>query len=111
MLTGWDGRRADGIDNWFSAYVNRDEDSISAYRGGRLRSHVYKAPKSKKQGAIALEDDSDARLIGPEAEVDLHEELDPADREHHVLQHIDEDLTMWCKRYCADPAPVKSYVH
>lgn len=109
MLTGWDGLRSDGIDNWFSAYVNRDEDSISAYRGGRLRSHVYNAPKPKKQ-AIALEDDGDdARLIGPEAEVDLHEELDPVDREHHVLQYIDEDLTMWCKRYCADPAPVKSF--
>jgi hypothetical protein len=110
MLTGWEGISADGIANWFSAYVNKDEDDILAHRGGRLRSKVYKAPQPKKQGAIALEDESDARLIGPDAETDTIEDLDPNDRDHYVLKFIDDDLKMWCERYIADPAPVKSYV-
>ncbi|CAI7654025.1 unnamed protein product [Penicillium manginii] len=109
MLTGWEGISADGIANWFSAYVNKDEDDILAHRGGRLRSKVYKAPQPKKQGAIALEDESDARLIGPDAETDTIEDLDPNDRDHYVLKFIDDDLKMWCERYIADPAPVKSF--
>lgn len=111
MLTGWEGIRADGIANWFSAYVNKDDDDIPAHRGGRLRSRAYKAPQRKKHGAIALDDESGARLIGPDAEMNPIEELDPVDREHYVLKYIDDDLKMWCERYCADPATVKSYVY
>ncbi|KAJ5112264.1 hypothetical protein N7532_000309 [Penicillium argentinense] len=107
MLTGWEAGQGDGIANWFTAYVNKDNDEMLAYRGGRLRSRAH-TPKSAKYGAIALEDDSDARLIGADAEAGS-ESLSAVDREHHVLKHIDADLKMWCERYCQDPTPVKSF--
>jgi hypothetical protein len=94
MLQGWDGQL--GL-NWMQIAVIQDGDEQKAFRGGIVRSRRYK-PRKARSRAISL-DDSDAALLEPETDV-----VDGA-----VLSEQEEDLKMWCERFCKDPAPVKSY--
>ncbi|KAJ5689035.1 hypothetical protein N7462_003427 [Penicillium macrosclerotiorum] len=103
MLTGWEeGRRWDV--NWSQIEVMRDGDDRLAYRGGMFRSRDYKAPSSR--GAIALPTDSEAALLGPDADGDLDGGLQ---REGSGGPDIDADLRLWCERFCRDPSSVKSF--
>jgi hypothetical protein len=94
MLQGWDGQL--GL-NWMQIAVIQDGDEQKAFRGGIVRSRRYK-PRKARSRAISL-DDSDAALLEPETDV-----VDGA-----VLSEQEEDLKMWCERFCKDPAPVKSF--
>jgi hypothetical protein len=93
MLTGWEGGHQDI--NWMEVEINTDEDLKKAYRGGILRSHAYKAPKSR---GVSLDESSDA-LISHDA-----------DDEQDNGRSGPQALRLWCERFCRDPAPVKSYV-
>lgn len=93
MLTGWEGGPMDV--NWRETEILTDEDLKPAYRGGILRSRIYKPPKSR--AAISLEGDSDA-LLGQD-HTDIEDNSSPEAK----------NLRMWCERFCRDPASVKSY--
>lgn len=99
MLRGWDESLAL---NWMETGVVKDDDEQRAFRGGILRSRRYK-PRAARTKAISL-DDSDAALLESEADV-----LDGEDAENASLSEQEADLQMWCKRFCSDPAPVRSY--
>lgn len=106
MLTGWEGGPMHI--NWMEVDVIRDEDGISAFRGGILRSRSYKAPKTRQVLDHAV--DSDAALLGPntEAGIDFDGEEEEEEPSEAVLS-ISDNLKLWCERFCLDPAPVKSY--
>ncbi|KGO55400.1 hypothetical protein PEX2_031040 [Penicillium expansum] len=93
MLTGWEGGPMDV--NWRETEILTDEDLKPAYRGGILRSRIYKPPKSR--AAISLEGDSDA-LLGQD-HTDIEDNSSPEAK----------NLRMWCERFCRDPASVKSF--
>lgn len=100
MLRGWEGP----LDlNWMQTEVVKDGDEQKAFRGGIVRSRRYKPRKTRTKG-ISL-DDSDAALLESEADV-----LDGVEEDGAALSEQEEDLKMWCERFCSDPAPVKSYV-
>ncbi|KAJ5681422.1 uncharacterized protein N7477_001362 [Penicillium maclennaniae] len=99
MLRGWDGP----LDvNWMQTEVVKDGDEQKAFRGGIVQSRRYKPRKTRAKG-ISL-DESDAALLESEADV-----LDGVEEDGAVLSEQEEDLKMWCERFCNDPAPVKSY--
>lgn len=107
MLTGWEGGPLHV--NWMEIDVIRDDDEISAFRGGILRSRNYKAPKAPT-ARLALDQDvdSDAALLGPDAEAGIDADVQE-EEDHAALVNINNDLELWCERFCLDPAPVKSY--
>ncbi|OQE38332.1 hypothetical protein PENCOP_c008G05944 [Penicillium coprophilum] len=92
MLTGWEGGYMAA--NWREIEILTDEDLKPAYRGGILRSRAYRSPTSRP--AISLGEDSDALL----AQDNTAEDNSSPDA---------RNLRMWCKRFCDDPAPVKSF--
>jgi hypothetical protein len=91
LLTGWEDGRTEL--NWMRVEVLTDDDHVSAYRGGILRSRTYKHPK---QGAVRLDGHSDA-LLGRASRGDQEDRSVAA-----------KSLRLWCERFCHDPAPVKS---
>ncbi|KAJ5924932.1 hypothetical protein N7454_007571 [Penicillium verhagenii] len=99
MLRGWDGPCHL---NWRETWVVRDGDEQKAFRGGIMRSHRYK-PRKARSKPISL-DDSDAALLESEADV-----LHGVQEDTTVLSEQEEDLKIWCERFCSDPAPVKSF--
>jgi hypothetical protein len=104
MLTGWEGGPMHI--NWMEVDVIRDEDGISAFRGGILRSRAYKAPKTRRVVDHAV--DSDAALLGPDTEAGIDFDGEEEEESDAVLS-ISDNLKLWCERFCLDPAPVKSY--
>lgn len=99
LLTGWDGNHANV--NWREVEVIKDGDDIPAYRGSRLRTREYKVPALR--GLSISADDTDAALLGAEVGIVLNE-----DGNSVTQSLINEDLKLWCERYCNDPAPLKS---
>lgn len=100
MLTGWEGEPK--VDRWNQKWVEEevltDQDYKPAFRGGRMKSRTYTATGPR----AVLSEDSDALLAGDaELGIDGTEERPASDNEVH--------LKMWCKRFCSDPSPVKSY--
>lgn len=93
LLTGWEN---DGsLDTiWRDVNIISDDNPFPAYRGGRFRTDKYKAPNS---GAIALPADGEDE-----------EALLPPDTMNSPMTKPMKDLEKWCKRFCDDPAPVKS---
>ncbi|KAJ5370428.1 uncharacterized protein N7496_006520 [Penicillium cataractarum] len=107
MLTGWEGGPL--YVNWMEIDVIRDDDGISAFRGGILRSRDYKAPKAPSARLVLDQDvDSDAALLGPDAEAGIDADVQE-EEEHAAVVNINNDLELWCERFCLDPAPVKSF--
>jgi hypothetical protein len=106
MLTGWEGGPMHI--NWMEVDVIRDEDGVSAFRGGILRSRAYKAPKARRVLDHAV--DSDAALLGPDTEagIDFDGEEEEEEESEAVLS-ARGNLKLWCERFCLDPAHVKSY--
>ncbi|KAJ5880852.1 uncharacterized protein N7473_011905 [Penicillium subrubescens] len=106
MLTGWEGGPMHI--NWMEVDVIRDEDGVSAFRGGILRSRAYKAPKARRVLDHAV--DSDAALLGPDTEagIDFDGEEEEEEESEAVLS-ARGNLKLWCERFCLDPAHVKSF--
>lgn len=75
---------------WRELKIVRDNDGLKEYRGGRWPSRSMRDTKPK--GRTDLEQGNEA-LLDPANESD---EGSPS-------------LMGWCERFCADPAPVKSY--
>ena len=100
MLTGWEGEPKMNRRNesWVEEEVLNDHDYKPAFRGGRMKSRTYTATGPR----VPLSEDSNA-LLADDAELGLDgtEEQPGSDNETH--------LKMWCKRFCNDPSPVKSY--
>jgi hypothetical protein len=105
MLTGGEGGPMHV--NWMEIDVIRDGDEISAYRGGIMQSRVYKAPKARR--ALDHTVDSDAALLGPDAEAGIDADIQEEEQDEAVV-NINDTLKLWCERFCSDPASVKSYV-
>ncbi|KAJ5637331.1 hypothetical protein N7490_007210 [Penicillium lividum] len=96
MLTGWEGE-PQGNWRWSEEEVLNDGDYKPAFRGGRLKSRTYKAPRHSRSFA----EDSDALLVSDEG-------LDADDADERPTSN-DVNLKLWCERFCNDPSPVKSF--
>lgn len=108
MLTGWEGHPISL--NWMEVNMIKDNDGALAFRGGIMRSHTYKPPKTRR--GCDRPTDSDATLLGPDIEAghDLDEQAEQSEQPVITEPSLSDTLKVWCERYCLDPSPVKSYV-
>ncbi|PYH43078.1 NuoB/complex I 20 kDa subunit family protein [Aspergillus saccharolyticus JOP 1030-1] len=99
LLTWGPGVRSGPVQRWSYTTVVGDHDNQKAYRGGRRPT---RGARTSSGGRIALpadntELDEGERLMGLEAG-DSQGEDSPG-------------LRGWCRRFCSDPAPVKSFTY
>lgn len=102
LLTGWERNGNTDGNMWSQVSVISDDHDALAYRGTRMPSRTYNAPKSR---AIALPTDGDEEALLASDSVD-----NPAD-DDGVFNPVNKpirDLKRWCDRYCEDPSIVKS---
>ncbi|KAJ9302263.1 hypothetical protein DTO271G3_1129 [Paecilomyces variotii] len=120
ILRGWKG---DGMPpsslQWHTVTVVSDHDMVDTYRGGRLMSqspgeYPWVLPRRTSDTEVDVErgqggyaDDGDgndqaASLLPEKRPETIH--APPQE-----VQHAADSGLGWCERFCADPAPVKSF--
>jgi hypothetical protein len=92
LLKGWDEDHDLSLP-WHDVVVVSDHDGVKTFRGGRCRSPIWKPNQQTRQRW-----DGEAFIDGEQETLVV-----PGTRSQQ------SDLLTWCKRYCGDPASVKSY--
>jgi hypothetical protein len=125
LLTGWENARtglftvSPGSVEWHVVRVVPGQGEQKEYRGGRWKSTAWKPPKTTRIALGAAEEgdveNHDPYTDGVEAEGDRllsqHSPVGLVQGDRRFQRTEDAaSFERWCKRFCEDPAAVKSYV-